>query len=94
MKDHRAAQRVFDSKYWNKGVRWQGWVVKIGVNDDDPLSLAYHSASILVKMDEDDHAGISGADLGLSFSERSLAEMSEVLDDLHRGDRIEFEASL
>jgi len=60
----------------------------VGLNDDDVMSMAYHSASVLIKMDEDDHEGQHGADLGISFSERTLREVEEVLDTLHRGDYI------
>ena len=54
MKDHRKAMHAFDAEYWNKGVEWKGWVVRVGLNDDDPMSMAYHSASILIKMEGDD----------------------------------------
>jgi hypothetical protein len=94
MKDPKTATLTFDQKYWGKGVQWRGYVTKVGLNDDDVMSLAYHSASILIKMDEDDHEGVHGADLGISFSEKNLRELNEVLDGLHRGDFIEFKASL
>jgi len=38
-------------KYFGKNVAWDGYVVRVNLNDDDPLSLSYHSADILVKMD-------------------------------------------
>jgi hypothetical protein len=94
MKDPRGSTLKFDQKYWGKGVQWRGWVVKVGLNDDDVMSMNYHSATILIKMDEDDHEGVHGADLGISFSERNLRELSGVLDGLHRGDYIEFKSSL
>lgn len=45
-------------------------------------------------MDEDDHEGMNGADLGISLSEVSLIQFKDVINDLHRGDMIEFKASL
>ena len=47
----RKAFRAFEMKYFGKNVGWNGYVVRVNLNDDDPLSLAYHSANILVKMD-------------------------------------------
>jgi hypothetical protein len=35
-------------------VIWQGSVVRVLLNDEDPMSMAYHAASILIKMDGDD----------------------------------------
>lgn len=97
-KDPRTAQVNFDSKYWGKGVEWEGWVVRVGLNDDDPLSMSGHAASVLVKMDIDDAPGVHGADLGLSFGLKSLteneSEVEAVLDGLQRGDHIMFRASL
>ena len=46
----RKAFRAFEMKYFGKNVGWDGYVVRVNLNDDDPLSLAYHSADILVKM--------------------------------------------
>ena len=51
---------------------WRGWVVKVNLNEEDPMSMAYHSASILLKMDEDDREGVHGADLGISLSDGTL----------------------
>jgi len=42
------------------------------LNDEDPISMAYHAANILIKMDVDDQEGVHGADLGLSISEKTL----------------------
>ncbi len=55
-----------------KGVIWQGSVVRVSINEEDPMSMAYHAASILIKMEGDDQEGVHGADLGLSISEKSL----------------------
>jgi hypothetical protein len=37
-----------------KGVIWQGSVVRVAINEEDPMSMAYHAASILIKMEGDD----------------------------------------
>ena len=57
------------------------------------MSLAYHSANLLVKMDLDDRKGFHGPDLGLSISEHKLSLISDVVGDLHRGDHIRFNAT-
>ena len=59
--------------------------MRVNLNEDDPLSMAFHAASILVKMEEDDHEH-NGADLGLSVSEKVLTKYNHVVDNLHRGD--------
>jgi hypothetical protein len=41
-------------KYQGLGVSWEGWVVRVNLNEDDPMSMQFHSASLMVKMDEDD----------------------------------------
>lgn len=69
-------------------------MVRVNLNDDDPMSMAYHSASLLIKMDEDDREGVHGPDLGLSLSERILSQYNEEIDSLRRGDRITFNATL
>ena len=73
---------------------WRGWVVKLNLNEDNPMSMAYHSASILIKMEEDDHEGQFGADLGLSLSDQTLLEFKNEINELHRGDKIEFKATI
>lgn len=55
-----------------KGVMWRGWVVKVNLNEEDPMSMAYHAASILLKMDEDEREGVHGAELGISLSDGTL----------------------
>ena len=44
----------FEANYHNKGILWRGWVVKITLNDTAPLSMQYHAALILMKMEEED----------------------------------------
>ena len=78
----------FEKNYFRKGVSWDGYVVRVNLNDDDPLSMAYHSASILIKMDEDDREGVHGPDIGLSLSEYTLLKFSDEVGSLHRGDHI------
>ena len=48
---------------------WDGYVVRVSYNEDNPLSINYHSASLLVKMEEDDKPGEHGPDIGLSIAE-------------------------
>lgn len=62
----------FNTRYFRRGVQWDGYVVRVDFQENNPMSLAYHSASILVKMDQDDRKGLHGADLGLSISEMEL----------------------
>lgn len=73
---------------------WDGYVIRINVNEDDPMTMAYHSGSILIKMDLDDRTGEHGADLGLSLSDHTLSEYASELSDLKRGDHVRFNATL
>ena len=68
-KDPRQAKRNFNSSFFRRGVSWDGYVVRVNFNEDNPLSMSYHSANILVKMDQDDRIGVHGPDIGLSVSE-------------------------
>ena len=52
------------------------------MNEDDPLSIRYHSVQLLVKMEPDDTVDHHGPDLGLVFSERSLEKHAKVTEDL------------
>lgn len=48
-------------------------------------------------MDQDDKVAdndVAGAEVGLSFGEHTTRELAPILDQLHRGDRIEFEGSM
>ena len=58
------------------------------------MSVAYHSANLLIKMDQDDRVGVHGPDLGLSISEWQLTQISEQIGALHRGDHIRFNATM
>ena len=93
-KNPREAMMNFDRYYFNKGVSWRGYVVRVNLNDEDPMSMVYHSASLLIKMEEDDREGVHGADLGLSLSDRVLTMYSDEIDSLRRGDYLEFNATL
>ena len=65
------------------------------MSDEDSLNFAYHSSSIMIKMDEpDQEGGHHGADLGLSLSERVLTSHKDEIDSLHRGDRVRFNATM
>ena len=66
-------------KYFGKNVAWNGYVVRVNLNDDDPLSLAYHSADILVKMELSDIPGGEGADFGaVSYTHLTLPTILRV----------------
>lgn len=45
-------------------------------------------------MDPDDTVDHHGPDIGITFSERSLEKHSAVIEDLHIGDEILFNATL
>ena len=90
----RRARMTFDRRYFMKGVSWDGYVVRVNLNDDDPMSMAFHSASLLIKMDEDDREGVHGPDIGLSLSEHTLIKFSDEIGSLHRGDHLRFNATL
>lgn len=93
-RDPREAKRNFNAKFFRKGISWDGYVVRVNFNEENPMSMQYHSATILVKMDEDDRIGVHGPDIGLSISELRLSQMTEVIGSLHRGDHIRFNATL
>ena len=80
--------------HFGKSVGWEGYVVRVNLNDDDPLSLQYHSANILVKMDVPDIPDGHGADLGVSMSEMNVEKFAPTLESLHLGDKIAFNATL
>jgi len=79
---------------FGKAVNWDGYVVRVNLNEEDPLSLSYHSANIMIKMNSSDIGAGEGADIGLTFSEPSLERHSEVIEGLHIGDHINFNATL
>jgi len=80
--------------YFAKQVGWDGYVVRVNLNEEDPLSLSFHSANIMVKMNDSDISGGHGADIGLTFSEPSLERHSDVIEELLIGDHIAFNATL
>ena len=73
---------------------WEGYVIRVNLNDIDSLNFVYHSASIMVKMIPDDQEGGQGADLGISLSERVYTIYKDELETLRRGDHIQFNATL
>lgn len=79
-KNSREAKILFNMHYANRGVEWEGYVVRVKVEEDvDPLNMLHHSATILVKMDTDDIRGQS-ADLGLAISMESLTRMQDTIN--------------
>ena len=66
--------------YANRGVEWDGYVVRVKIEEDvDTLNTLHHSATILVKMETDDVAGQS-ADLGLAISMESLTRLQDTIN--------------
>jgi hypothetical protein len=76
-KNPRMVYRKFEMYHFGKQVSWEGYVIRVNLNEDDPLSLRYHSVQIMVKMEPEDHKEEHGPDLGISFSEMSLERNSE-----------------
>lgn len=81
-------------KYFGKNVGWEGYIVRVNLNDDDPLSLSYHSADILVKMDQSDIPNGEGADLGVTMSEINVERFGDEIESLHLGDHVRFNGTL
>ena len=79
-KNPRDAFRAFEMKYFGKAVTWDGYVIRVNLNDDDPMSMAYHSANILIKMEGSDEN--TGADLGISFSEVNVEKYADIIEGL------------
>lgn len=90
---HKAITK-FDRVYQNQGISWDGYIIRVSLNEEDAINFAYHSSSIMMKMDPEDQEGAHGADLGLSLSERVLTQYKGVIDDLHRGDHVRFNATI
>ena len=70
----------FDRHYYNKGVSWDGYIIRVSLNEEDSLNFAYHSSNIMIKMDPPEQEGAHGADLGLSLSERVLKMYKDEID--------------
>ena len=64
------------------------------MNEDDPMTMAFHSGSILIKLDLDDREGMHGADVGLSLSDKTLKMYADVLSNVHRGDHLRFNSTV
>ena len=90
----RFAYLNFQQNYFMNGVSWDGYIVRVNLNEDDPLHMAFNSASIEIKMEQDDRQGFHGPDIGLSLPEHVLVKYSEVIGSFHRGDHIRFNATI
>ena len=85
----------FDRKYFNEAIGWEGYIVRISMEDENSMNYYQHTASILLKMDPPDQAKENhSADIALSFSYRVYDLHRDVLDSLHRGDKVQFNATL
>ena len=82
MKNPRDVFRAFEMKYFGKAVTWDGYIIRVNLNDDDPMSMAYHSVNILIKMENPDSDEAHGADLGISMSEINVEKYSEIIESL------------
>ena len=51
MKSPRQAKVNFNSKFFHRGVSWDGYVTRVNLHDENPLTMVYQSASLLIKMD-------------------------------------------
>lgn len=94
VREPQRAVAKFDRLYQNMGVSWDGYIIRVSLNEEDAINFAYHSSSIMIKMEPEDQEGGHGADLGLSLSERVLTEYKDIIDNLHRGDHIRFNATI
>jgi len=88
------AYRKFEMYHFGKQISWEGYVIRVNLNEDDPLSMRYHSVQIMVKMEPEDHKNEHGPDIGLTFSELNLERNSEAIEILKIGDKIKFNATL
>jgi len=80
MENPRKAYRNFEMNYFGKMVGWNGYIIRVNLNDDDPMSMAYHSAQLMVKMEPSDMPDGHGADIGVTMSEMNLDRYSEEID--------------
>jgi len=64
------AHRTFHQHHFGRKVHWDGYIVRVNLQDDNPMSIGYHSADILLKMDPTEH--LDGPDLGITLSERNM----------------------
>ena len=65
------------------------------MEDEASMNFYQHTASILIKMEPGDQGEQThGADLALSLSYRVYDLHRDVLDGLHRGDKVQFNSTL
>ena len=93
-KSPRKSYRTFEMNHYGRAVQWDGYVIRVNLNDDDPLSISYHNTQVMVKMEESDIPNGLGADLGVTLSESNLEKYSETIESLHIGDHIRFNATI
>jgi hypothetical protein len=58
------------------------------------MNFAFHSATIMIKMEPPEQEGAPGADLGLSLSEKVLKMYKDEIDKFKRGDHVRFNATI
>ena len=44
----------FERTYYNRGISWEGYVIRVSLSEEDTLNFAYHSSSIMIKMEQGD----------------------------------------
>ena len=69
-------------------------MIRVNLNEEDQMNFAYHSASIMIKMDPPEAEGNHGPDLGLSLSERALVKNKDEIDVFKKGDHVRFNATI
>ena len=53
-RDPARAVAKFDRVYQNMGVSWDGYVIRVSLNEEEAINFAYHSSSIMIKMEPED----------------------------------------
>lgn len=51
MQNPQSAMIKFDRKYYFKGVSWEGYIIRVSLNEEDSLNFAFHSSNIMIKME-------------------------------------------
>jgi hypothetical protein len=73
-------------------INWRGWVMRVEDRRKSPRRFYEYAVEVSVKMNPEENAG-RHPDLYLTGSTATLYDMHEVLDQLERGDEIEFNAT-
>ena len=88
IKKHEQAH-IYCSKYKYVDVSWNGFALR---TDFDSSFISTHKASILVKMNKEDHS--EDGDLYLKFNDYTYSKFKDIIFNLNRGDHIFFNATI